>query len=173
VRALLAAFWLRYLRYPWSRINRASLERRRALLPLTPASLEDVAAALRQIVWTQDGPLHLFDCISSPERTWYAKRDDCDGFAAVAASLLARLDASSDPKLLTVVVLPLRRSHTVCVFRTPAGHLRMFDNARLPDSEFASYEEVARYVAERGETAVCWDLVRPADLRSVEFHRFA
>ncbi len=61
-----------------------------------------------------DGPLHLFDCINYPQVTWTKKKDDCDGFAILAAELLHRWNLN--PVLVTTMVRPVRASYTVCVF---------------------------------------------------------
>ena len=133
-------------------------------------SRQDVAGLLAQVTWTRDGPLHLYDSISYPGTVWSKKRDDCDGFAVLAAALLASWDQSTDPALLTVMLRPVKQSHTVCAFSTPDG-FRYFDNSRLRDGTYASYGEVADAVSQRGQRMVCWDVVDPETLRVREFHR--
>ena len=82
-------WWLRTGRYGWSRLRRSLFERRYLDTALPPVnSLKDIEAALRQVTWTMDGPLHLYDCISYPQTTWVNKKDDCDGFASLASELL-------------------------------------------------------------------------------------
>jgi len=77
-------WWLHSGRYRWSWLRRRLFERRYLTMVLPEASsLEEIEASLRQITWTMDGPLHLFDCISYPQATWAKKKDDCDGFASV------------------------------------------------------------------------------------------
>ena len=78
-----------------------------------------------------DGPLHLYDSISYPQTVWARKKDDCDGFAILAAALLQRWEPSSRPVLLTAMLRPMRRSHTVCVFNVPGAGLWFFDNGTL------------------------------------------
>lgn len=167
-----AVFWTRVLRYPWSRLRRATIERgnREVGLP-TVGTLDDVAAALREVEWTPDGRWHLYDAVSLPGTVWKTKRDDCDGFAVLAATLLKQLDPANEPLLLTAIILPLKKAHTVCAFRD-GGALRFFDNARLRDETLSSYEEVARLVATHGEVPLFWDLVTPDTLRVVESARF-
>ena len=167
-----AVFWLRRLRYPWSRLRRRLFERRSLgeALP-EPDSLEGIADVLSQVTWTPNGLFHLYDSIGYPQTTWQKKKDDCDGFAILAAALIRKLNPGSDPVLLTALVLPLMKAHTVCVFREESGRLRLFDNARLRPDNFDSYLEVARYVAARGESAICWDVVDPECLAVREFHR--
>jgi len=109
-------WWLRSGRYGWSWLRRRLFERRylTTVLP-TVNSLEEIEACLRQITWTMDGPLHLFDCISYPHVTWAKKKDDCDGFSSLAAELLNRWNPNCNPVLVTAMVRPIRDSHTVCV----------------------------------------------------------
>jgi len=168
-----AVLWLRFLRYPWSRLRRATLERRwaDATLPAA-ASMDEVRSMLEQIEWVADGPLHLFDAVSRPASTWAKRRDDCDGFAALAAVLLEGVSPTARPVLVTVVTWPLSKSHTVCAFHDlEDGSWRAFDNARLLEERFASVDEVARRIARRGERAVCWDVVEPRALRPLRFSR--
>lgn len=116
-----------------------------------------------------DGPLHLYDAISYPQTTWAKKRDDCDGFAVLAAELLIQWEPSTSPVLLTVMMRPARKSHTVCVF-TEGTAYRFFDNVHLNTDSYVSYAEVAREVSRRGTKVVCWDVVNPWTLRQLEFH---
>jgi hypothetical protein len=114
-----AALWLRFLRYPWSRLRRATFERRWADAPL-PAAM-------------------------SP------------GYR---------------PLLVTAVTWPLAQSHTVCAFRDlEDGSWRAFDNARLLEDRFASVDDVARHIAQRGERVLCWDVVEPRGLRRLRWSR--
>jgi hypothetical protein len=168
-----SVFWLRYARYRWSRLRRR-IERHRHDVPLPAVStIDDVRAALEQVRWVPDAAFHLYDAVSNPATTWAKKQDDCDGFAALAAELLTRIDVRHAPMLVTVVVLPLRRAHTVCAFRSlDSNEVRVFDNARLVEERFDSLDGVVGYVARRGERAIAWDIVRPGDLRPVAFGRF-
>ena len=135
-------WWLRTGRYGWSRLRRRLFERRYLSTTLpTVNSLEDVESALRQVTWTMDGPLHLYDCISYPQTTWAKKKDDCDGFASLAAELLYRLKPDYKPVLLTAILRPVQSSHTVCVFTAPHGDLCFFDNDLLRRN-YHSYDEI-------------------------------
>lgn len=163
--------WLRWGRYPWSRLRRRLLEGRYRKVSLPSAgSPEEVAATLAQVTWSMDGPFHLYDAISYPQTVWSKKRDDCDGFAVLAAELLRRMDPATSPVLLTAMLRPVRKSHTVCLFRQGESW-RFFDNARLEPEAFGSYREIALRVAQRGKRLVCWDVADPWSLRAVEFHR--
>ena len=169
---LFLRLWLRHGRYRWSRSRRTLFERKflDRELPL-PDSLQDIVSSLGQVEWTMDGPLHLYDSIGFPETVWSKKRDDCDGFAVLAAALLERWEPSHEPHLLTVMLRPVKQSHTVCVFRQGDG-LRFFDNSSLDDGLYDSYAAVARRVKEkRGDRVVCWDVVEPQTLGVREFHR--
>lgn len=146
------------------------LEWRYATGPLPTAnSLDEIRSKLETVTWTKDGPLHLYDAISYPGKVWARKRDDCDGFAVLASALLAGWDSSSEPALVTVMLRPVRQSHTVCVFRE-GEVLRFFDNARLDDGAYETYAQLVDKVSGRGRRLVCWDVVDPATLKIREFH---
>ncbi|HET6478257.1 MAG TPA: hypothetical protein VFF92_04175 [Dehalococcoidales bacterium] len=163
-------WWLQKARYRWSRIRRKWCEAKylpRAL-PLV-ASLVDVGTSLEQVTWTMDGPFHLFDAISYPQTVWARKKDDCDGFAILAAALLKQCEPGSHPVLLTAMFRPMRRSHTVCCFSVPGAGLWFFDNHLLRRGHFREYADVIREI--KGEASlVCWDVVDPDTLRTIEFH---
>jgi hypothetical protein len=164
--------WLKGGRYRWSKMRRWLCERGYLKNPLpTVISLEDIENRLKQVTWTMDGPLHLYDSISYPEVTWTKKKDDCDGFASLAAALLNQLDEGYAPALLTVMVRPLRRSHTVCAFKAPSGGLWFFDNASLRRVECQGYADIAGLISESVDRLVCWDVRDPATLEMIEFHR--
>lgn len=107
------AWWLHSGRYGWSKLRRRLFERRylTTALPVVN-SLEEMKLCLKQIKWTMDGPLHLFDCISYPHVTWVKKKDDCDGSSSVAAELLTQWNPACNPVLVTALVRPIRKSHT-------------------------------------------------------------
>ena len=164
-------WWLRRGRYEWSRLRRFLFERRYLGAPLPDVtSVEDVQACLRLVTWTMDGPWHLYDSISYPQRVWSKKRDDCDGFAALAAELLRRLDPAFNPFLLTAMVRPVQASHTVCVFIDRAGGLAFFDNSVLRGG-CPGREDVAREITRNAKRLICWDVRRPDTFELVEFHR--
>ena len=139
---LFLRLWLSTARNRWSRLRRGLLERRylKTQLP-SPDSLDALSEALREVVWTQDGPLQLWDSISYPQTVWHKKKDDCDGFAVLAAELLRRWDPVFDPVLLTALLRPIKQAHTVCVFRE-GDRFRFFDNSSLDDGIYASYSDV-------------------------------
>lgn len=169
---LLLRWWLRSARGPWSRFRRRVFERKylRTALP-SVNSLADVEAALKQLTWTGDGPLYLYDAISYPQTTWARKRDDCDGFASLAAELLNRWNPAEAPVLLTAGVRPVAASHTVCVFRREQGDLGFFDNEQLRIEGYRTCAEVVSRIASNGKRLVCWDVKDPATLKTLEFHR--
>ena len=165
-------WWLRSGRYGWSRLRRRLFEHRylKKELP-TASSLEEIEACLRDIKWTMDGPLHLFDCISYPQTTWAKKKDDCDGFSVLAAELLNRWNPNCNPVLVTALVRPIRKSHTVCAFSSPEGRLCYFDNHEL---DVGNCEELADIVGRIGrdpQKLICWDARNPFTFQMVEFHK--
>lgn len=164
-------WWLRSGRYRWSKIRRWFFERRYLKKELPEAnSLEDIRACLKRIKWTRDGPLHLFDCIGYPQTTWVKKKDDCDGFSVLAAELLNRWSLDANPVLITAVVRPIRKSHTVCAFMSQQGALCYFDNHKLRRNHYSKYEDIIEKTS-RGRQLVCWDVRNPFTLEMVEFHR--
>ncbi len=164
-------WWLRSGRYRWSWLRRRLFERRYLNVALPSASsLEEIEACLKQVTWTLDGPLHLFDCISYPQVTWAKKKDDCDGFSSLAAELLKRWNPDYHPVLLTVMCRPVAKSHTVCVFAGPQGNLCFFDNHILHREGYQKYEDIAKKISEKTEKLLCWDVRDPATLNMLEFH---
>jgi len=164
-------WWLKSGRYPWSRFVRRMSVWQSSKMPIpTAKSLDEVVSLLKQVTWTMDSPFHLYDSISLPETVWDKKRDDCDGFAVLAATLLKRWNPSTNPKLVTVMLRPVRESHTVCAFRE-GEHFRFFDNDYLNRGNYQSYEEIVEQVLKRGERVVCWDVADHESLRTLEFHR--
>ena len=165
-------WWLRTGRYRWSWLRRRLFERRYLSIALpTAGSLEEIEACLRQVTWTMDGPLHLFDCISYPQAIWAKKKDDCDGFASLAAELLRRWNRGCNPVLVTAMVRPVRASHTVCVFMAPNGNLCFFDNDSLRCEDCQTYDEVVARISEYANRLVCWDIRNPVTLEMLELHR--
>lgn len=163
-------WWLHTGRYRWSWLRRRLCERRYLTTVLPAASsLEEIEACLRQVKWTMDGPLHLFDCISYPQVTWARKKDDCDGFASLAAELLYRWNPNCSPVLVTAMVRPVRASHTVCVFTAPQGSLCFFDNNSLRCDDCQTYDEVVARISQGAQRLVCWDVRDPITLEMLEF----
>jgi hypothetical protein len=166
-----AAWWLRDLRYPWSRLRRRIAEGRHLSSELPPAnSLDEIQKCLSQITWTADGFFHLYDSISYPQTVSDSKRDDCDGFAVLAAELIRRLDSSLNPVLVTAAVRPLRRSHTVCAFKD-GNKLAYFDNSRLRRGNYRSYGDIVAHFTRSAQKLICWDVVNHVTLKTLEFHR--
>lgn len=164
-------WWLQKARYRWSRLRRKLCETKYLPRTLPVAnSLADIEACLAQVTWTMDGPLHLFDAISYPQTVWAKKKDDCDGFAILAAMLLQRWEPSSRPVLLTAMLRPMRRSHTVCGFSVPGAGLWFFDNRALRRGHFRTYADIVTEIKGKARL-VCWDVVDPDTLQTIEFHR--
>jgi len=163
-------YWLRRGRYRWSRWRRQRFEAKYEKQPLPAAdSLEQVEALLKQVTWTMDGPWHLFDAISYPQTVWAKKKDDCDGFAVLAAALLKQWQPESKPVLITAMLRPMRKSHTVCAFNVPGAGLWFFDNYTLRRGRYRAYADIAEEVQGKARL-VCWDVVEPDTLQPLEFH---
>ena len=164
-------WWLRSGRYRWSRLRRRFCEAKYFNMSLpTTTSLKDIESCLTQVTWTMDGPLHLFDSISYPQTVWYKKKDDCDGFAVLASSLLQQWQPSSNPVLITAMLRPVRRSHTVCAFYASEQELWYFDNASLRQGSYHTYDEIVDMV--KGDAGlICWDVVDSNTLNTIEFHQ--
>ncbi len=163
-------FWLQKGRYRWSRWRRKKFESSYEKQPLPVAdSLEQIEALLKQVTWTMDGPLHLFDAISYPQTVWAKKKDDCDGFAVLAAALLRQWQPESGPVLITAMLRPVRKSHTVCAFNVPGAGMWFFDNYTLRRGRYRTYADIATEVQGKA-MMVCWDVVDPQTLQTLEFH---
>ncbi len=169
---LFLAGWLRYGRYPWSRLYRRLFEGRYRNVALpAAASLGEIQQVLSQLTWVPDDWRRLFDSVSYPEATWARRQDDCDGFACLAAALLRRWRPETRPVLLTVIVSPARDSHTVCIFEEDDGSLRFFDNSTLRPEEYRTFADLASEVRKTVNRLVCWDVADPVELKTLEFHK--
>ena len=166
-------WWLRSGRYGWSKMRRWLCERKFAKehLPAV-SSLEDVKECLQQVKWKQEGLLHLYDSISYPQTVWAKKEDDCDGFAILAAELLYRLNPDYRPVMITSIVMPIARSHTVCAFNSLQGNLWFFDNAKLKRNGYTTFAEIAAKIGQRGDRKICWDVRNHFTFEMIEFKRF-
>ena len=168
-------WWLHTARYPWSKLRRWLFERKylKRRLPAV-TSLEDVGHRLMKVTWERDGLLHLFDSISYPETVWDKKKDDCDGFAILAAELLNRLGPMYKPVLINTVVHPIGNAHTVCAFSNLQGSYWFFDNKELKDDDYAKYSEIADEIAKHGDKnnrLVCWDVRDPFTFKLLDFFK--
>ncbi|MGB2828319.1 MAG: hypothetical protein WBC50_09045, partial [Dehalococcoidales bacterium] len=132
-------------------------------------SLEQIEALLKQVTWTMDGPLHLFDAVGYPQTVWAKKRDDCDGFAVLAAALLRQWQPETNPVLITAMLRPVRKSNAVCAFNVPGAGLWFFDNYTLRRGRYRTYADIATEVQGKARM-VCWDVVDPDTLQTLEFH---
>ncbi|MBI4267768.1 MAG: hypothetical protein HY662_03180 [Chloroflexi bacterium] len=164
-------WWLRTGRYGWSKLHRRLFERRYlgTVLPAV-SSLQEIGTSLQQVKWTMDGHLHLFDCISYPQVTWAKKKDDCDGFASLAAELLYRWEPNCAPVLLTALLRPVPARHTVCAFNAPQGGLCFFDNDSLRCGNYQSYDKIAAELSQNAKRLLCRDARKPLSLDMLEFH---
>ncbi|OGN96208.1 MAG: hypothetical protein A2Y89_01525 [Chloroflexi bacterium RBG_13_51_18] len=110
----------------------------------------------------------LYDCVSYPQRVWSRKKDDCDGFAVLAAALLSRWSPDTRPVMVTAMVAPMKNCHSVCVFHQGAN-LRYFNNSALNPGLFVNYYEIVNNFAPPNRL-ICWDVVKPGTLEQLEFH---
>ncbi len=164
-------WWLHDGRYGWSKLRRRVFEQKYLKTQLPSVnSLEDVGNCLKQITWTLDNAFFLFDCVSYPQRTWATKKDDCDGFASLAAALINSWNPSLNPVMVSAIVHPIENAHTVCAFRYE-GSTRFFNNENLDGDKFNSYEEVIKKFLDPGDKLVCWDVRDPKTFAMVEFHK--
>lgn len=168
-------WWLHTARYPWSKLRRWLCERKylKEPLPITN-SLEEIEERLREVKWSKEGLLHLYDSISYPQTVWAKKKDDCDGFAILAAELLNRLGAEHKPVLITTIVHPIENAHTVCAFIGPQGGLWFFDNDIVQRDSYSKYEDIAAKIAKRGNKdnrLVCWDVRNPFTFKLIGFRK--
>ncbi len=164
-------WWLRSGRYPWSRFRRGLFEARYLDTSLPAVtSLEEIKNCLGDVDWTTDSLLHLFDAISYPQTVWHKKKDDCDGFAVLASTLLRQWNPDSKPVLVTAMLWPMKRSHTVCAFYASADELWFFDNKTLRQGSYRTYAEIAEAVKGEHEL-ICWDVADPVTLETIEFHQ--
>jgi len=164
-------WWLRYGRYGWSKLRRFLFERRYLKKELPDVeSVEEIQSCLKKITWTMDGPLHLFDSISYPQATWVKKKDDCDGFAALAAELLNQLGDNFNPVLVTAILRPVRASHTVCAFTSPDGNISFFDNGSVRNN-CITYYQIIEKISLNSKKLVCWDIRTHDSLDLIEFHK--
>jgi hypothetical protein len=162
-------WWLHGPRYSWSRLRRRLFERGFLSKPLPVVnSLEDIQTRLKEVNWKQDGLPQLFDCVSYPQRVWSKKKDDCDGFAILAAELLKRWNPQTDPVMVTAMVAPMKNSHSVCVFNQ-GENLRYFSNEALNPGLFQNYREIVANFTPPNRL-ICWDVVQPGTLEQLEFH---
>ena len=165
-------WWLRSGRYQWSRLRRRLCERRYLSTSLPAvSSLDDIKINLSCVTWTMDGPLHLFDSISYPQTVWAKKKDDCDGFSILAATLIRHWNHGINPVLITAITRPVKKSHTVCAFTSPGGGLWFFDNAILRQEEYKTYKDIVLRISENTQRLVCWDVRNPESLDMLEFHK--
>ena len=103
--------------------------------------------------------------------TWARKKDDCDGFAILAAELLNQWNPNCTPVLVTAMVRPIRASHTVCAFKAPMGGLWLFDNDSLRRVDCINYDDVVTLISKGVQRLVCWDVRNPVTLEMAQFHK--
>lgn len=164
-------WWLHGVRYSWSKFKRRVFEQKflKTQLPAVN-SLQEIENCLKQITWKMDNAFALFDSISYPQRTWADKKDDCDGFACVAATLINSWQPSCQPVMLTVITRPVANSHTVCAFKYE-GNIRFFNNESLDGDNLTGYQDVVNKIHHSGDKLVCWDVRDPQTFGLIEYHK--
>ena len=162
-------WWLHGPRYRWSKLRRFLFERGslKTQLPLV-ANLDDIVRNLNKITPKQDFWPELFDCVSYPQRVWARGKDDCDGYAILAAALLKQLDPKYQPVLVTAMVTSLYHSHSVCVFSEDKKY-RYFSNKELSPLIFDSIEDVVKNFYNKNYRLLCWDEVDPVTLKQQKY----
>jgi hypothetical protein len=162
------SWWLHGPRYGWSKLRRFLFERGflKTELPKV-ATLNDIQQSLQKVTWKQDGFAELFDCVSYPQRVWARKKDDCDGFAILAAAFLKQLKTPTHPVIVTAMVTPMAQSHSVCAFEMGGGY-RYFSNRDLNPHIFTSYKDIVDDFTKKYRL-VCWDVVDPDTLKELDY----
>ena len=84
--------------------------------------------------------------------------------------LLQQWKPSSKPVLLTAMLRPMQRSHTICAFYASEQELWYFDNASLRQGNYHAYVEIT-YTLKGNSHLICWDVVDPSTLNTIEFHQ--
>jgi hypothetical protein len=163
------SWWLHGPRYGWSKFRRFLFERGflKTELPKVE-TLNDIQQSLQQVTWKQDGFAELFDCVSYPQRVWARKKDDCDGFAILAAALLKQLKTPTNPVIVTAMVNSINNCHSVCAFEWE-GHYRYFSNAELSVKNFSNYEAIVKDYVGTKYRLLCWDVVDPVTLKELDY----
>ncbi len=170
VQNMFLRWWLHGPRYGWSKFRRFMFERGSLKNSLPPVkTLADIQARLREITWKQDGFAELFDCVSYPQRVWSKKKDDCDGFAILAAALLKQIDKNTQPVIVTAMVSSLYHCHSVCVFKIGGGY-KYFSNDELNPKTFNSYQDIVNDFRNKKYRLLCWDVTEPDMLKQREYH---
>lgn len=75
----------------------------------------------------------------------------------------------ANPVLVTAIVRPVQLSHTVCAFRYSEG-LLFFDNDELRKGNFQEYRDVVAWFTQSAKSLICWNVVKPDTLETLEFH---
>lgn len=163
-------WWLHGPRYGWSKFRRCLFERGFLNVELPKVeTLDDIIEKLHKVEWKKDWIPELFDCVSYPQRVWKRRKDDCDGFAVLAAALLKQLKTPSNPIMVTAMVNSINNCHSVCVFETDEG-FKYFSNWELNPNTFNSYEEIVKDFVGTKYRLICWDEVDPDTLKQLKFH---
>ena len=159
----LVRFGQRRIRYKWSRLYRWAFERKYDV-KIPPMSLRKVTDFLSGCLWVADPWYMGFDVVSLPGKMFWAKQDDCDGFAIFACAALKEehLEVSG---ILTVSMFPLERSHSVCLFKYKDRYWHISNgNQSKPFGPYDTKADVVNSILnykDRKSELIAWDLVTP------------
>jgi hypothetical protein len=172
----------------WSRLYRWLWERKYNLVPLKSfTTFLDLARYLRTMVWVADGPLQLWDAISTPQAVQWRvdnreKKDvgDCDEFAIYISNVISTAMAQgkfADPHLVEVCFLTVTwmvpstgetGGHNVCglKWKYPNYEAYGYMDYGMPISSCFSWEEVAeavrvRYTSAKDVVSLGWSRHTP------------
>lgn len=167
---ILIRFWVRKGRLIWSKIYRFLFEwryKKYSLPKISDNLLLKLQYILLQITWTPDPWYMLFDVIPLPQKVWKTKKDDCDGFAILAAAILKQSDIN-EVVLLTVVGSPIKHSHTVCCFKLN-DQWYVADNQVVYRSVSNNLEKIAEYYLKKlFRKPYCWQIITP-ELKELKY----
>ena len=174
MKKFLAKFWLKHLRYKWSRLYRKLNKNKCQDVELPEvSSMADISKCLREIEYRADKAKELYDVIGTPKMVWNNKYGDCDDTSSLAAGLINSWKPGRNPVLLTVITDPFEHSHNVCAYTWGSYYYCISNwlNCRTVCYDFKCYEDIAEWVARHtGSKLLCWDIVDPETLKQLEFH---
>lgn len=163
VLSILGNIWLNYLRYRWSEFRHRDSPKcldRLFYQYLIPSSLDQITSLSKKLFnrfeYTQDNLTMLFDSMDSPASCWLSAfehpplRDDCDGFHSAlywASSIYFYC------RLLTIMTIPLAKSHTCLIIKEGPGVYWIVDYTRTK-GPFSSVGEAVKSIYKEGSVKV-------------------
>jgi hypothetical protein len=131
---------------------RAYIEYRNFLNQLKDMPLADVADLLYNTIEFRDDPLGgAIDYIASPRITWARGFGDCDDVVEIWGNLFSekRIKAYR----LTILTLPIRDSHVLCLFHDAEGW-KLVDDGGLYQQSFSTREDAVRYLRHNNQSKI-------------------